>query len=112
MAGGKSAKPEEAMVYPAYQDEDEESVADTGERDQLDEKASVLARKLPPLSSRQEIEEHEIDYYFYRSWCRSYVTNSVRRYYHLLKSNAVDDDHVSIILVMTSFTLPKRSIYI
>ena len=65
--------------------------------DVLGEKAPVLKKRAPPTPSRQEVADHEVDHYPYRSWCRSCVASAGRRDAHKSDAGETEDDSVAVI---------------
>ena len=67
------------------------------QKEELGEKAPVVARKRPATPSRKEVEEHEVDHYPYRSWCRSCVAAAGRRDAHSSSAGEKIDEDIATI---------------
>ncbi len=83
---------------PAPRVQDDQRDHDVNAND-LGEKAPVVARKLPPTPPRREVEEHEVNHYPYRAWCRSCVASAGRRDGHPSHAGETGGDHISVVAV-------------
>ena len=76
--------------------------------DEPGEEAPIKAKKRPATPSRQEIEDHEIDHYPYRSWCRACVFASGRRDRHASDGeDRADADIATVAFDYGFFTAPE-----